>query len=106
PTHKYIFYPGMPGVDATTKITPRDDYGFKANNVSYPFPGAQLSEVSVAVTQLAGANILSKHSAREKHPFVDDPDQEEDFIAMEAIEAAVQAGFQQQAASGQIPGGL
>src|ERR1019366_3638720 len=42
PTKSFTFFPGTPGVDETTTITPGKDFDFKANVVSYPFPGSEL----------------------------------------------------------------
>lgn len=103
PTKKFTVFVGMPGVDETTSYIPERDFQFKQNIVAYPFPGSELSQVSVAVSQLVGSKIMSRRTGRAKHPFIDDPDQEEDNVSIEAFEDAVLAGAQQQAASGQLP---
>lgn len=101
PDKKFTFFPGTPGVDETTEIVPSRDYVFQANVVSYPFPGSELSQVSVAISQLVGSKIMSRATGREKHPFIDDAQQEANFIDEEALTDAFQAGVQQQLASGQ-----
>ena len=98
---KFTVFPGMPGVDETTEYIPGQDFAFKANVVSYPFPGSELSQISVAVTQLVGSKIMSRATGRQKHPFIDDAQQEENNIDEEALTDAFQAGIQQQLASGQ-----
>jgi hypothetical protein len=101
PNKKFTFFPGTPGVDETTVITPSEDFAFKANVVSYPFPGSELSQVSVAITQLVGSKLMSRATGRYKHPFIDDAQQEENNIDEEALTDAFQAGVQQQLAGGQ-----
>jgi len=103
PDKEFKVFVGMPGVDETTTYVPSKDFVFKGNVVAYPFPGSELSQVSVAVTQLVGSKIMSRRTGRAKHPFIDDGEQEEDNVTIEAFEDAVLAGAQQQAASGQLP---
>jgi hypothetical protein len=97
----FTFFPGTPGVDETVEIVPERDYKFKANVVSYAFPGSDASQVSVAITQLVGSKIMSRATGRQKHPFIDDAQQEENNVDEEALTDAFETGLQQQLASGQ-----
>ncbi len=103
PRKKFYYFAGLPGVDESGTYIPAEDFDPKIKNiVAYPFPGSDISQVSVALAQLAGADLLSKRTARRKHPFVDDADQEEKNITIETLEEAVLDGMAQQAASGQL----
>ena len=59
--------------------------------------------MSVAVSQLVGAGLVSEHTARVIHPMISDADQEEQKINVEKVQSAVLAGFGQQVAAGQVP---
>lgn len=73
------------------------------NVVAYPFPGADINSVTVAVLQLAGGKLMSLHTARAKHPHIEDPEFEDTMVQAEAVLAALLAGFQAQVQSGEIP---
>lgn len=95
-------YTGLQGDSEMVEYKPSDiDSGH--NVVRYPMPGADISQISVALGQLVGGGMMSKHTARAIHPLVDDADQEEMEIQVEQVQEAVFQGLAQQIAGGQIP---
>jgi hypothetical protein len=102
PGKTHFSFTGLQGDDAVLEYKP-SDIDSKHNVVTYPIPGADISQMSVAIAQLQGSGLISKHTARVKHPFIDDAMQEEKVINIEQIEGAVFAGFGQQVSQGQVP---
>lgn len=103
PSARQFCFTGLQGDDEMVEFTPGRDFETAENDVAYPIPGADVSQISVAIAQLVGAGLLSKHTGRVKHPFIDDAELEESKIAQEQIETGVLAAVTQQAASGQVP---
>ena len=97
------FVLGMSGSIKTVTITPDTDIDSDLNVVSYLAPGADVNRYAVALTQLSATGIMSQRTARDKHPLIDDPLEEEQFVALEKINDAVLAGMAQEIAQGQMP---
>jgi hypothetical protein len=95
PDKKMVAFTGWPGDESVVEYTPSVDFDSTLNVVAYPFPGVGVSEVSVALMQMAGGDVMSKRTVRIKHPFIDDADQEEALVDIEATKSAVQQGFEQ-----------
>lgn len=103
PNKKYVLFTGLPGDNSTVEFTPSKDFDDCSNVVMYPIPGADVSQMSVAISQLVGSRLMSLRTGRVKHPFIDDADLEERQIAGDAIEAALIQGAAQQIATGAMP---
>lgn len=73
------------------------------HDVKYPTLGADANGALIRAGQKIGLGLLSKETAREQDPEIDDPELEKDRIDAEAIEEAMRASIQQQAAQGAIP---
>jgi hypothetical protein len=71
--------------------------------VSYPATGADVNQLIVGLGQRIGLGIMSKETAADLDPFVNNPEGEKDQIVAEGLQQALMAGVQQQAASGQMP---
>lgn len=71
--------------------------------VEYDFPGQNVSEATVTVGQLVGADLISRKTARIKHPYVADADYEEEMVVREKVQDAVLEGFLQQTSQGTLP---
>jgi hypothetical protein len=99
---KHISFTGLQGDDSVIEYSPGEIDG-NYNVVTYPLPGADISQMSVAVAQLNGAGLISAHTARVIHPMIGDAMQEEKLINIEKVESAVLAGFGQQVSAGQVP---
>lgn len=71
--------------------------------VSYPATGSDLNQLIIGIGQRVGLGIMSKETAAQLDPYIDNPEMEKDKIIAEGLEQALMAGLQQQAASGSIP---
>lgn len=103
PGKKYVCFSGWPSDAGTVEYVPGKHFETHDNIVAYAFPGLDLSQISVAVLQLNGGKLISRHTARIKHPLIDDADGEEQRSTEEAIKDVVIASFQKQVAEGTIP---
>lgn len=66
--------------------------------VTYSSSGTDVNGLVVGLGQRLGTGMISKRSAREIDPLIEDPEFEEDRIVAEGIEAALLNSIQQQAA--------
>jgi hypothetical protein len=57
-----------------------------------------VNNLIIGLGQRMGTGMMSKESAREADPLIDDPEMEHDRITSEGVEAALLASIQQQAA--------
>lgn len=73
------------------------------HTVTYPVAGADLNALIVGMGQRIGLGTMSKQSAAELDPLVQDPELEKDRITAEALETAMLASIQNGAAEGTIP---
>ena len=71
--------------------------------MSYPATGADVNQLIIGLGQRIGLGIMSKETAADLDPFVNNPEGEKDQIVAEGLQQALMAGVQQQAASGQMP---
>jgi len=71
--------------------------------VSYPATGNDINSLIIGLGQRVGLGIMSKETAANLDPFIENPEEEHDRIIAEGLEQALVSGIQQQAASGQIP---
>jgi len=100
---KFTVALGLSGSDKTVTYTPEKDFDHPSNVVTYPFPGADINQAAVAATQLAATELISKRTARNKHPMIDDPDYEEATVAIEKLDDATMAAIAQEVTQGQLP---
>jgi hypothetical protein len=71
--------------------------------VSYPAAGTDVNSLMLAIGQRVGIGTMSKLTAAELDPYIDNPELEHDAIIAEGLEQALMAGIQQKAQSGEIP---
>ena len=71
--------------------------------VAYPATGSDLNSLIIGIGQRVGLGIMSKQTAANLDPYVDNPDVEHDRIIAESLEQALVASIQQQASSGSLP---
>lgn len=102
PTKKYTVFSGWAGDSQVVDYTPGKDFDNTMCAVQYAFPGTDVSQLSVALAQLNGAGLISRHTSRIKHPLIDNAENEEKKLAVEAIESAILGSIPQQIASGQM----
>ena len=102
PNKKYVCFSGWAGDTGHVEYTPAKHFETNENVVAYSFPGMDLSQISVAVLQLNGGELMSKKTARIKHPMIDDPGGEEKSFLEEGLEKAWLASLQKQVAEGSM----
>ncbi len=71
--------------------------------VSFPAAGTDVNSLMLAIGQRVGIGTMSKQTAAELDPYIDNPELEHDAIIAEGLEQALMAGIQQKAQSGEIP---
>jgi len=103
PDQPMSVFSGWAGQDGIVNYTPSEVFDSDANVVFYAFPGTDITQTTVGFSQMVGGGLMSKRSARRKHPYIDDAASEERDILLEQLDAAIVASAQQQIASGQLP---
>ena len=94
---KSFFIPGSVK-GGVVDYTPNKLWETDFHYVSYSASGTDVNGLVVGIGQRLGIGTLSKRSAREIDPLIEDPEVEEDRIVAEAIESALLNSIQQQAA--------
>ncbi len=75
----------------------------EAHVVGYPVTGSDVNQLVVGMGQRIGLGIMSKETAAQLDPFIDNPEAEHDRVVAEGLEQALLQGLQNQAAQGAIP---
>jgi hypothetical protein len=103
PTKKFVLFTGLSGDSCQVEYIPTKDLDSNLNAVKYPIPGADINQMSVAVSQLVGSELLSRRTGRILHPLIEDPDEEQRLMVIQKLEDSVLAATLQQATTGAIP---
>jgi hypothetical protein len=82
--------------------TPSQVFDSDVNFVTYAQAGVDLNNLIIGTGQRIGVGTMSKRTAQELDPLIDDPEAEHDRVVSEALEAAMLQGIQTQAAQGAI----
>lgn len=91
PDKKYEVFSGWDADAHMVDFTPKTHFGeCKVNRVAYPLPGTDVVSQNVVLGQLVGTEMMSKRSARMRHPYVTDPDTEERQIVAEKLRLAME----------------
>jgi hypothetical protein len=98
----FSMFTGLSGASSTVDFDPKD-LDSDLNAVKYPIPGADINQMSVAVSQLVGSKLIDRRTGRIIHPLIDDPDEVERLIAMQDMTDAISASAQQQMSTGAMP---
>lgn len=84
--------------------TPNQIFGESTTNrVTYPAVGTDANGLVIALGQRVGMGIMSKKTAGEMDPWIDDAEKEHDRTTAEALENALLQGLQAKAMSGELP---
>lgn len=94
------FYVSVKGAKGRVDYTPSTDFDSDTNFVSYSQAGVDLNNLVVGMGQRIGVGTMSKRTAQEMDPLIDDPENEHDRVVTEGLEQAMLQGIQQQAAQG------
>lgn len=103
PKARLHVFSGWAGDDSSVDYTPETTFAVTDNYVSYAFPGSDLSQTNIGLSQMVAGGLMSRASARRKHPYIDDAESEERRILIEQVDNSVLAGFQSQVAAGSVP---
>ncbi len=71
--------------------------------VSYPVTGSDINQLVIGMGQRIGLGIMSKETAAQLDPFIENPEVERDRVVAEGLETALLQGLQNQAAQGALP---
>lgn len=103
PKKKFTVFSGWPADEGMVEYVPAQHFAESNKTiVSYVFPGVDISQITVGIAQLTGAGLMSKRTARDKHPFIEDGYNEEQLIALEKLDDALSLSLQQQVSQGAI----
>lgn len=103
PSKKYTVFSGWAGDVELVDYVPEKLFETCENAVTYALPGTDISQATVALTQLVGAGLMSHDTARTNHPMVADALLEKKAVIHERIEDAMLVSFLQHASTGELP---
>ena len=97
------FYISARGAKGHVDYVPNKDFEDDNNIVTYSHSGADANSLVVGLGQRIGIGIMSKQTAQEIDPFIQDPEMEKDRVISEGLEQALLQSIQSQAQQGAIP---
>jgi hypothetical protein len=100
---KRTIYVGVGNARKPVDYVPNETFSHSEHVVAFPATGTDLNTLIIGLGQRVGLGIMSKQTAAQLDPFVDNPEHEHDAIIAEGLEQALVQSIQQQAASGQLP---
>lgn len=100
---KKSFYVDLGGRRTVGDYTPSELFGSDTHYVRYPSAGSDANSLVVGLGQRLGVNLISRQTARELDPEIENPEKEKDLVTSEALNDALLASITQQAAAGAIP---
>jgi len=103
PNKKYTVFSGWSGDVELVNYVPDTHFQTCENAVTYALPGTDISQATVAITQLVGAGLMSHDTGRTNHPLIADSNLEKKNIIHERIEDAMLVTFLQNASQGTLP---
>lgn len=93
---------GTSGTVTQKDYVPNEAFETDLCYVKYSVPGSDVNGMVIAIGQRVGTGIMSKQTAREMDPAIEDPIRERDQVELEGIRQALLTGLEQQASSGQL----
>jgi len=96
------FYVNWKGAKGQVEYKASDIFTTDHNVVSYSHVGSDLNGLTIMVGQLVGMGTMSKQTAAELLPIIEDPEREHDRSIREALEAALLSAVQQKVNAGEI----
>jgi len=96
------FVMGNNGKVTHNDYVPNETFETDLCYVKYSIPGSDVNGMVIAIGQRVGTGIMSKQTAREMDPAVEDPIRERDQVELEGIRGALLTSLEQQASSGQL----
>ena len=96
-------YRTVGGERVGTTFVPNSLFSSDEHKVQYPVAGADSNSLVVGMGQRIGLGTMSRRTATELDPLIDDPEQENDRVTAESLDTAVLASVQQAAQTGELP---
>ena len=103
PGRKYHLFTGLPGDRGMVKLEPGKDIENLSNNVEYPFPGADETKQTQILGSLLGTKAISRRTFRHDHPWIGDPDGEQELVRSEELEETLLESVKMQIQQGALP---
>ncbi len=100
---KKSFYVQWRGARGNVDYIPNKIFTTDQNRVFFPAAGVDANNLTVSLGQLVGTELMSRRTAMELHPFIDDAEEEDDRITAQSLRRSTLAAIEQQAAAGSIP---
>lgn len=97
------FYVNWRGARGNVDYVPNKIFTTDQNRVFFPAAGVDANNLTISLGQLVGTELMSRRTAMEMHPFIDDAEEEDDRITAQGLQRAMQSSIEQQAAAGAIP---
>lgn len=103
---KFNVFFGLGGSGAFAEFSNRELVESNDTKVSYAIAGADKQATTIQLGQQIGTKLISHHTARQKHPDIDDADQEEMRILEEDLDEALKISILQRASTPDAPGAI
>jgi hypothetical protein len=103
PDQKFTVFSGWAGDRGIIEFTPSEHIETLENTVTYPIPGADIIQLTQILGSMLGTKGISLDTFRTKHPWIDDPEDEQQLVQVEQFEEALQQSLLQQLVNGQLP---
>lgn len=103
PNKLYVMESGWAKDPGEVSFTPAKHFETTSNAVSYPIAGADAQQTNIIVGQMVGAGLMSRHSARESHPWIGDATSEAARVDEEMMEQTMMQALQTQVMGGALP---
>lgn len=100
---KKSFYVSWRGARGNVDYVPNKVFTTDQNRVFFPAAGVDANNLTISLGQLVGTELMSRRTAMEMHPFIDDAEEEDDRITAQGLQRAMQMSIEQQASQGAIP---
>jgi hypothetical protein len=90
---KFSYVSGWTNDSGEVSATPDEHFEISSSTVSYPIAGADAQATTIVLGQLLGAELMSKQSVRERHPWIGDAVEEAARVDEETMERAAIQGI-------------
>jgi len=97
-----MFFFGSDGKISRPDYTPNETFETDMSYVKYSMAGSDANGMVVQVGQMVGLGAMSKQTAMEMLPQIEDPIRERDQVELEGLRQALLAGLEQQASAGTL----
>ena len=97
-----MFFFGSDGKIERPDYTPNETFETDMSYVKYSMAGSDANGMVVQVGQMVGLGAMSKQTAMEMLPQIEDPIRERDQVELEGLRQALLAGLEQQASAGSL----